>query len=107
MAAAREVPVEAEGARQGTMRPSLLSLLACPACRHDLALGEAPTRDLSGEVLSGALRCPTGHTFPIHDGIPRFVPSENYARSFGFQWNRFDRTQLDQDLHVPLSETRF
>src|SRR5207249_378637 len=33
--------------------------------------------------------------YPIVDGIPRFVDSEQYSGSFGFQWRRFARTQLD------------
>jgi SAM-dependent methyltransferase len=63
--------------------PRLLALLACPTCRGELAASE------------GALRCAAcARDFPIQDGIPRFVPSENYTGSFGFQWNTFDRTQL-------------
>jgi hypothetical protein len=33
--------------------------------------------------------------------FPRFVPEENYAGNFGFQWNRFRRTQLDSHTRVP------
>jgi hypothetical protein len=33
--------------------------------------------------------------FPVLRGIPRFCPADNYSESFGFQWNWFDRTQLD------------
>jgi SAM-dependent methyltransferase len=36
-----------------------------------------------------------GDEFPIIDGIPRFCEGDNYARSFGRQWNLFDKTQLD------------
>lgn len=31
------------------------------------------------------------------DGIPRFVSSESYTRSFGFQWRLHRTTQLDAD----------
>jgi SAM-dependent methyltransferase len=44
--------------------------------------------------------------YPIVRGIPRFVSSENYARAFGDQWNRFPRTQLDSHTGIPLSEQR-
>ena len=37
----------------------------------------------------------SGHRFPVVRGIPRFVPSDSYAGSFGYQWNRFAKTQLD------------
>ena len=46
------------------------------------------------EVITGALVA-DGERFPIVDGIPRFVPLENYASSFGFQWQRFPTSQLD------------
>jgi SAM-dependent methyltransferase len=39
-------------------------------------------------------------------GIPRFVRDESYAGSFGFQWNKFRRTQLDSHTGLPLSEDR-
>ena len=41
-------------------------------------------------LVSGA-----GRRFPVIRGVPRFVPSDSYAGSFGYQWNRFARTQLD------------
>jgi len=49
----------------------------------------------------------TGEVFPVVRGIPRFCSMVNYAESFGFQWNLFDRTQLDQDPGIGLSERRF
>ena len=36
-----------------------------------------------------------GASFPLVGGVARFVGDEAYSRSFGFQWNRFGRTQLD------------
>jgi hypothetical protein len=41
------------------------------------------------------------------NGIPRFVPARNYAANFGFQWNRFRRTQLDSGTGLPISRDRF
>jgi SAM-dependent methyltransferase len=40
------------------------------------------------------------------NGIPRFVRDESYAGSFGFQWNKFRRTQLDSYTRLPLSHDR-
>jgi 2-polyprenyl-3-methyl-5-hydroxy-6-metoxy-1,4-benzoquinol methylase len=37
----------------------------------------------------------TSNEFSVVRGIPRFVPLENYAASFGYQWQRFSKTQLD------------
>lgn len=46
-----------------------------------------------------------GERFPISHGIPRFTGS-NYSDSFGFQWQKFRKTQLDSGgLHS--SHTRF
>ena len=44
--------------------------------------------------------------FPVINGIPRFVPAENYADSFGFQWNIHDKTQLDSYTGFPISHDR-
>jgi len=60
------------------------------------------------EILEGQLAC--GHcdsAVPVVRGIPRFVGEESYAHSFGFQWNRFDRLQLDIAMHNDLSRDRF
>ncbi|MBN8555160.1 MAG: class I SAM-dependent methyltransferase [Deltaproteobacteria bacterium] len=43
----------------------------------------------------------------IVNGIPRFVSSDNYAQSFGLQWNRFKSTQLDSASGQPLTFNRF
>jgi SAM-dependent methyltransferase len=63
---------------------------------------------VGAEVITGSLVTPDGaFTYPIRGGIPRFVPGENYASSFGYQWNRFRRTQLDSHSGVPISRERF
>ena len=36
-----------------------------------------------------------GREFPFVDGVLRFVDAQDYAGSFGFQWLKHDRTQLD------------
>jgi len=40
-------------------------------------------------------------------GIPRFVPTENYADNFGLQWNTFRRTQLDSFSGTTITRDRF
>src|SRR5258708_12044836 len=40
-------------------------------------------------------------------GVPRFVPPDSYANSFGFQWNTFRQTQLDSHSGLPISRERF
>jgi len=45
--------------------------------------------------------------FKIKNSIPRFCDEDNYSDSFGFQWNLFDRTQLDSFSDINLSYERF
>jgi SAM-dependent methyltransferase len=40
------------------------------------------------------------------DGIPRFVEDDGYAESFGEQWNRWRRVQLDSVTGKPISRDR-
>jgi SAM-dependent methyltransferase len=67
----------------------------CPRCRGALV-------DRGTIVCSGC----AAH-YDVRDGIVRFVCSDNYARNFGFQWNRFQATQLDSKTGLELSARRF
>ncbi len=88
------------------MKPSLLEIICCPNCKADLRLTEAG--DIEGEAESGTLVCAgCGRTYPVVGCVPRFVPAENYASSFGFQWNRFRKVQLDSHTGQPISRDRF
>jgi SAM-dependent methyltransferase len=67
-----------------------------------------PEDEGSAEIGSGALGCPgCGAHHPIVAGIPRFVPRDNYAGNFGFQWSRFRKTQLDSHSGQSISRDRF
>jgi 2-polyprenyl-3-methyl-5-hydroxy-6-metoxy-1,4-benzoquinol methylase len=80
----------------------------CPRCK------QAP---LVERVVSGAECGPDGaiaefacaecaHAVPVVRGVARFVTDDEYAGSFGFQWNRFRQTQLDSYTGIPLSRNR-
>jgi len=89
------------------MQTKLLDVLSCPQCGGALTCTAAQS-DAWGEVLSGRLDCASGaHQFPIEDAIPRFVPRDNYAASFGYQWNRFKLEQIDSANGTKLSAARF
>jgi SAM-dependent methyltransferase len=75
---------------------NLMAVLACPVCKGVL--------QAVSDVLA-CLRCAS--SFPVLRGIPRFVPQENYADSFGLQWNRFAKTQVDSALKTNRSRDRF
>ncbi|MDP4261661.1 MAG: class I SAM-dependent methyltransferase [Bacteroidota bacterium] len=47
----------------------------------------------------------TGEFFPRSEGVVRFVKESNYADNFGFQWNKFQKTQIDR-VHKNLSHSR-
>jgi SAM-dependent methyltransferase len=85
----------------------LLNVLACPQCGESL-ICNADETDNNGEVLTGELRCAAGgHSYRVENGIPRFVAADNYAASFGYQWNRFKMEQIDSVNGTNLSTRRF
>lgn len=76
------------------MKERLLKFLACPECKAPLRVDSREQR--AGEIVSGSLSCTVcGSSFPIRDGIPRFVPSDTYVSTFSFEWKTWRRTQFD------------
>ena len=64
----------------------VVAILRCTSCQGSL------------EQQSGGMKCvQCGHLFPLVDGVMRFVDAQEYAGSFGFQWLKHDRTQLDDE----------
>lgn len=89
------------------MQLRLLDLLACPKCGGVFICAPVSWRE-EGDVATGSLSCQgCGQSYPIEDGIPRFVEWNNYASSFGYQWNRFKFEQIDSFSGLPLSERRW
>jgi SAM-dependent methyltransferase len=49
-----------------------------------------------------------GKVFSLVQGVPRFVEDHNYTDSFGFQWNKFQKTQIDREAkNSSFSKDRF
>jgi SAM-dependent methyltransferase len=46
-----------------------------------------------------------GVFFPRVNGVVRLVGESNYTDNFGFQWNKFEKTQIDRD-HRSLSQSK-
>jgi len=85
----------------------LLALLACTNCRGELSC-IADKLSSDDEIEEGKLDCnQCGTSYPITGGIPRFVKSDNYASSFGYQWNQFKSEQIDSVNGTQLSTKRF
>src|SRR5687767_6963860 len=75
------------------MKARSLDVFVCPACHGALRLRQ---KGCGAEILEGDLTCLTcGSSYQITDGIPRFVRTEPYARSFAFQWQWFRTVQID------------
>jgi SAM-dependent methyltransferase len=71
------------------------AILRCPQCGGELR--DRP----SGLECDACEAC-----FPAVDGVVRFVQTQEYAGSFGFQWSVYARTQLD-NASSRESETDF
>jgi len=66
-----------------TLLADLLPLLRCTACHASL------------EQAGSGYRCSLcAREFPLVRGVLRFVDADNYADSFGYQWQQFSRTQF-------------
>ena len=87
------------------MHLDLLDVLREPVTGATLRLVDARTS--GAEVESGQLVTEAGASYPIVRGIPRFVASDGYAKSFGDQWNKFRAVQLDSATGRSRSEARF
>ena len=79
--------------------------LACPKTGASLRLLDE--EESGGEILSGRLVAGEGTSYDIVGGIPRFVPASNYADSFGYQWKKYARLQLDSQNGSTFSRERF
>ncbi len=88
------------------MRELLLQRLREPGTGAELELIAGERR--GEEIWTGRLRSvSSGRCFDIEGGIPRFVSGANYSQSFGLQWGRFSRAQLDSATGAAYSRRRF
>src|SRR5215467_11406284 len=89
------------------MKEQHVGLLVDPCNGRPLQISRCDQRK-DDHIIEGELReASTGVTYPITRGIPRFVPAESYAASFGFQWNRHPSTQHDLHSGLGISGRRF
>ena len=88
------------------MNKKLLEILVCPKCKNPLHC--TVKTESNGHIIEADLECVNCHlVFPVTNGIPRFVEMDNYASSFGYQWNLFRKEQIDSHNGTTLSADRF
>lgn len=88
------------------MKQELLELLTCPRTNSRLHIENAVmngTEIESGYLLSND----NSQRYEVKNGVPRFVPLENYSDNFGMQWNLYRKTQLDSYSGQTISADRF
>jgi SAM-dependent methyltransferase len=69
---------------QSAIADEILSVLRCPLCSGHLE-----------DRGTGLICLACSRTYPLKNGVMRFVDQQHYAGSFGFQWQVHARTQLD------------
>jgi 2-polyprenyl-3-methyl-5-hydroxy-6-metoxy-1,4-benzoquinol methylase len=72
---------------QSALSADLQAILSCLGCGGKL------DNDQSGGFVCRACQ----RVYPNANGIARFVDAQQYAASFGFQWHRYQKVQLDHD----------
>jgi ubiquinone/menaquinone biosynthesis C-methylase UbiE/uncharacterized protein YbaR (Trm112 family) len=87
------------------MHKRLIELLKCPSTGKKLYLKNNTAEEIieKGWLVSED----ESNRYVIRNSIPRFVENSNYADSFGLQWNRFSKTQLDSHSGKSISAERF
>jgi ubiquinone/menaquinone biosynthesis C-methylase UbiE/uncharacterized protein YbaR (Trm112 family) len=84
------------------MNRNFVDLLVDPFSHERLRL-ESPVFSTSDEIIEGYLIGNTNQ-YPIINGVPRFVQSENYTSSFGYQWNKWSKVQFDsENINGPMA----
>jgi 2-polyprenyl-3-methyl-5-hydroxy-6-metoxy-1,4-benzoquinol methylase len=88
------------------IKATALSYYRCISCDCEAMTYDSEKR-AERESIRQSLTCQNcSAVYQIIDGIPRFVSGDNYAESFGFQWNTHEKTQLDSYTGRPISEKR-
>ncbi|MBF0361080.1 MAG: methyltransferase domain-containing protein [Oligoflexia bacterium] len=92
------------------------NIIVCPNCEGDLLYLSFKDSDNDKnekseknetEISTKNCKCSTcSKEFPFINSILRFVPSENYANSFGLQWNYHIKTQIDKYSGLSISKDR-
>ncbi len=81
--------------------------LICPGTDHEFVVAPGAV-EVGGEIKEGELICrEDGLRVAIRNYVPRFTEDSGYTASFGEQWNRYRRTQIDKFNGTTLFRDRF
>lgn len=86
------------------MKQNDIELYLCPACSDGEFVIEQERTSPSTRFVLRCGKC--GEKYPVNKGIPRFARTDEYASSFGMQWNLNRRTQLDSFTGLTISRDR-
>ena len=76
------------------MNKKFLDILRCPNTQKSLTLVDPIINH--DDIISGFLVA-ENFKYIIRDGIPRFVDENNYSKNFNWQWNKWSRTQFENE----------
>ena len=89
------------------MLESSIKHFTCTNCNGDLYISKIK-HFYEERIKDGTLKCKLcSDNYTVSNFIPRFVSNENYAKGFGFQWNKHIKTQFDSYNGLNLSKDRF
>ena len=57
-------------------------------------------------TFDGGWRCPHGCGFPVSNSVARFLGEDSYSLSFGVQWSKWPKTQLDSHTGTTVTRDR-
>ncbi len=75
------------------MKKELLNYIVCPRCKGRFRLTAEVWE--GQEIKSGYLASDCGERFAIVNFIPRFINADQYVKSFSFEWQVHNKTQVD------------
>lgn len=94
------IAYDAKDGWEASVTTKKLPVFQCLECHEGLVSSKA--KDAADE-----LKCPKcERAYPVVNNIPRFVSADNYAHSFGFQWNVHRETQLDSYTGITMTRDR-
>jgi SAM-dependent methyltransferase len=85
-----------------------IKFLRCPKTHGELEISSVDLLIEDDKLKHGFLIEPISkNKYPVINFIPRFVEMENYANSFGLEWNKHSKTQVDEFSGLDISRERF